>query len=80
MNGSQLDHDKDMYNARMVPKITNLSSFTQLQVFPNLYEILSSVEHKKEGILKNVGKQKVDVDFHSIFSILPSTVYLYINV
>jgi len=37
-----------------------LSSFTHPQVVPNLYEFISSVEHKKKDILNNVGNQPVD--------------------
>ncbi len=61
-----------------------LSSFTHPQVFPNLYEFSSSVEHKRR-YLKYVSNQTVDSShwFHSIFfhthgsQWLPSTVTFF---
>jgi len=41
------------------PKMTILSSFTCRYVAPNLYEFLSSAEHKKY-ILKKIGNQTLD--------------------
>jgi len=39
------------------PKMKMLSSLTHPQVVTNLYKFLSSFEHKKKDILKNVGNQ-----------------------
>ncbi len=49
------------------PKILILSSFIYPHVVPNLYDFLSSVEHKDD--LKNVGNPTVSVAvvFNSIF-------------
>lgn len=48
------------------PKLKPLSSFTHPQVATNLYQFLSSVEHKIRSF-KNVGNQTVPIanDFHS---------------
>ncbi len=48
--------NKDWIKGIVHPKIKILSSFTHPDVVPNLYEFHSSAEHKKEDILKNVGK------------------------
>ncbi len=46
------------FKGTVQPKM-KIRSFTHPHVVPNLYECLSSAEHNKEDILKNVGNQTV---------------------
>jgi len=50
------------------PKMKILTSFTHPHVVPNLYEFLSSVEHKIRSFLRMLEtRELVAIDFHSIF-------------
>ncbi len=59
---------QDIFKRNVHPKMNILSSFSHLQVVPNLYEFLSSVKHKKIIFWRMlVTKQlTVAIDFHSM--------------
>ncbi len=62
----KLYNDRDEIKGIVHPKINILSSFTHPHVVPNLYELLSYVEHNFWRILV-IKHLMVPTDFHSIY-------------
>ncbi len=56
-----------------------LSSFTLPQVDPNLYEFLSSVEHKRREF-EECWELPVAIDFHNTVRNINIYIYIYNNI